>query len=144
MHIIIPMSGIGNRFIEAGYKEPKPLVVIDGKPIIEHVCDLFPNEDKFTFICNSKHLLETNMREVLKSIKPNANIVEIPNHKKGPVYAVSLVEDLIDDDEEVIVNYCDFGTYWDYEDFLKHTRDWTLLYMEEKINAHNNPNVRYR
>lgn len=123
MHIIIPMSGIGNRFIEAGYKEPKPLIVIDGKPIIEHVCDLFPNEDKFTFICNSKHLAETNMREVLQNIKPNANIVEIPNHKKGPVYAVSLVEDLIDDDEEVIVNYCDFGTYWDYEDFLKHTRN---------------------
>lgn len=123
MHIIIPMSGIGKRFIEAGYKEPKPLIVIDGKPIIEHVCNLFPNEDKFTFICNSKHLSETNMREVLQSIKPNANIVEIPNHKKGPVYAVSLVEDLIDDDEEVIVNYCDFGTYWDYEDFLKHTRN---------------------
>ena len=123
MHIIIPMSGIGKRFIEAGYKEPKPLIVIDGKPIIEHVCNLFPNEDKFTFICNSKHLSETNMREVLQSIKPNANIVEIPNHKKGPVYAVSLVEYLIEDDEEVIVNYCDFGTYWDYEDFLKHTRN---------------------
>ncbi|MGE4457260.1 MAG: NTP transferase domain-containing protein [Arcobacteraceae bacterium] len=123
MHIIIPMSGIGNRFIEAGYIEPKPLIVIDGKPIIEHVCDLFPNADKFTFICNSKHLRETNMKDVLLSIKPNANIVEIPNHKKGPVYAVSLVEDLIDDDEEVIVNYCDFGTYWDYENFLKHTRE---------------------
>jgi len=123
MHIIIPMSGVGNRFIEAGYIEPKPLIVIDGRPIIEHVCNLFPNEDKFTFICNSKHLAETNMREVLLSIKPNANIVEIPNHKLGPVYAVSLVEDLIEDDEEVIVNYCDFGTYWDYDDFLKHTRD---------------------
>ena len=123
MHIIIPMSGIGNRFIQAGYKEPKPLIVVDGKPIIEHVCNLFPIEDKFTFICNSKHLAETNMREVLLSIKPNANIVEIPNHKKGPVYAVSLIENLIEDDEEVIVNYCDFGTYWDYEDFLKHTRD---------------------
>ena len=123
MHIIIPMSGIGNRFIQAGYKDPKPLVVVDGKPIIEHVCDLFPNEDKFTFICNAKHLTETNMREVLLSIKPNAKIVEIPNHKKGPVYAVSLIENLIEDDEEVIVNYCDFGTYWDYKDFLKHTRD---------------------
>lgn len=123
MHIIIPMSGIGNRFIEAGYKEPKPLIVVDGKPIIEHVCDLFPNETKFTFICNTKHLAETNMREVLFGIKPNANVVEIPNHKLGPVYAVRLVEDLIEDDEEVIVNYCDFGTYWDYEDFLKHTRE---------------------
>lgn len=123
MHIIVPMSGIGNRFIEAGYADPKPLIVIDGKPIIEHVCDLFPNEDKFTFICNAKHLSETNMREVLLRIKPNATVVEIPNHKKGPVYAVTLVEDLILDDEEVIVNYCDFGTYWDYQDFLKHTRE---------------------
>lgn len=116
------MSGIGKRFIDAGYKEPKPLIEVDGKPIIEHVCDLFPNEDKFTFICNSKHLQETNMVQILKKIKPNANIVEIPNHKKGPVYAVSLVEHLIEDDEEVIVNYCDFSTYWDYDDFLQHTR----------------------
>ncbi|WP_235890122.1 NTP transferase domain-containing protein [Flavobacterium gawalongense] len=123
MHIIIPMSGIGNRFIEAGYNDPKPLIVIDGKPIIEHVCDLFSGETKFTFICNSKHLAETNIREILLKIKPNANIVEIANHKKGPVYAVSLVEDLIEDEEEVIVNYCDFGTYWDYDDFLKHTRN---------------------
>ncbi|WP_321311692.1 sugar phosphate nucleotidyltransferase [Halarcobacter sp.] len=123
MHIVVPMSGVGNRFVEAGYKDPKPLIVIDGKPIIAHVCDLFPGETKFTFICNSKHLAETNMRDILLSLKPNANVVEIPNHKKGPVYAVSLIEDLIDDDEEIIVNYCDFGTYWDYEDFLKHTRD---------------------
>lgn len=123
MHIIIPMSGTGNRFIEAGYSEPKPLILIDGKPIIEHVCDLFPDETKVTFICNSKHLKETNMRAVLLKIRPTSNIVEIPNHKKGPVYAVSLVEDLIEDDEEVIVNYCDFGTYWDYQDFLKHTRE---------------------
>ena len=117
------MSGIGKRFIDAGYNDPKPLILIDGKPIIEHVCDLFPGETKFTFICNSKHLSETNIRNILKSIKPNSNIVEIPNHKKGPVYAVSLVEHLIDDNEEVIVNYCDFGTYWNYHDFLKHTRN---------------------
>ena len=33
------MSGVGNRFIEAGYQDPKPLIIVDGKPIIEHVCD---------------------------------------------------------------------------------------------------------
>jgi len=117
------MSGMGNRFINAGYTEPKPLIMVDGKPIIEHVCNLFPGEEKFTFICNSKHLKETNMLEVLKRIKPNANIIEIPNHKKGPVYAVSSISDLLDDDEEIIVNYCDFSTYWDYKDFLLHTRN---------------------
>jgi NDP-sugar pyrophosphorylase family protein len=117
------MSGIGKRFIEAGYKVPKPLIRVDEKTIIEHVCNLFPDEDKFTFICNSKHLADTNIKQVVQSIKPNANIIEIPKHKKGPVYAVSLVNEIIEDDEEVIVNYCDFGTYWDYKNFLKHTRD---------------------
>jgi dTDP-glucose pyrophosphorylase len=59
---------------------------------------------------------------VLQSIKPKSNILGVPQHKKGPVYAVSLVNEFIEDDEEVIVSYCDFGTYWDYKNFLKHTR----------------------
>jgi len=29
MKIIIPMSGIGRRFLEAGYKDPKPLVDVE-------------------------------------------------------------------------------------------------------------------
>ena len=117
------MSGIGNRFIEAGYSMPKPLIEVEGKPIIEHVVHLFPNESKFTFICNSKHLNETNMRAILNRICPSATIIEIPNHKKGPVFAVSQIFNLIDEEEEVIVNYCDFNTYWDYHDFLTHTRN---------------------
>jgi len=99
------MSGIGKRFIDAGYDVPKPLIVIDGKPIIQHVVELFPGEDKFTFICNQQHLDHTDMRAVLESIVPNANIIAIKPHKLGPVYAVSQISDQIDDDEEVIVNY---------------------------------------
>ena len=123
MHIVIPMAGVGNRFIKAGYKEPKPLIKINGKTIVGHACDIFPNETKFTFICNAKHLADTNMREELLKIQPNANVIEIPNHTEGPVYTVLQILDLIEDDEEIIINYCDFGIYWDYEDFLKHTRD---------------------
>lgn len=122
MHIIIPMSGMGNRFVQAGYSRPKPLIEMDGMPIIEHVVNLFPGEHKFSFICNSKHLAETDMREVLERIAPDGNIYEIPPHKLGPVYAVMQIAKTIADDEEVIVNYCDFGTYWDYENFLDHTR----------------------
>ena len=51
MKIIIPMSGIGKRFIEAGYDLPKPLIIVENKPIIEHVINLFPNEE-YIFICN--------------------------------------------------------------------------------------------
>jgi NDP-sugar pyrophosphorylase family protein len=116
------MSGVGRRFINAGYSKPKPLIEVDGKPIIEHVVNLFPGEAKFTFICNQVHLDETEMRSILTRIAPEGEIVAIAPHKKGPVFAVSEIYNLIDDDEEVIVNYCDFGTWWDYEDFLEHTR----------------------
>jgi NDP-sugar pyrophosphorylase family protein len=119
MHIIVPMSGIGKRFLDAGYKDPKPLIEVEGKPIIAHVVDMFPGETKFTFICNEEHLATTKMRAVLKELVPTANILSIPPHKKGPVYAVSLVYALIDDEEEVIVNYCDFGKDWDYKSFSR-------------------------
>lgn len=122
MQIIIPMSGMGNRFVQAGYSRPKPLIEIDGMPIIEHVKNLFPGESNFSFICNAKHLAETDMRETLQRIAPEGKVFEIPPHKLGPVYAVMQIADTIADDEEVIVNYCDFGTYWNYQDFLDHTR----------------------
>lgn len=122
MHIIIPMSGVGARFQAAGYKDPKPLILVDGKPIIEHVVNLFPGENKFTFICNENHLKNTAMRSVLERIAPQGKIIGIPAHKKGPVFATLQAQDLIDDNEEVIINYCDFSTYWDYQEFLHHTR----------------------
>lgn len=116
------MSGTGNRFLKAGYTTPKPLIEMDGIPVIEHVVKMFPSEENFLFICNSKHLEETNMRAVLQKIAPKGKIIEIPPHKKGPVYAVCYAENFIEDDEEVIVNYCDFSCYWNYADFLDHTR----------------------
>lgn len=122
MQIIIPMSGTGKRFLDAGYLEPKPLILVDGMPIIEHVVNMFPGESAFTFICNREHLETTPMRSVLERIAPQGHIVAIEPHKKGPVYAVSKIMDGLVDDEEVIVNYCDFSCYWDYPAFLRHTR----------------------
>ncbi len=122
MKIIIPMSGTGQRFVDAGYKVVKPLIVVDGKPIIEHVVNLFPGEKEFIFICNREHLKDTDMRQILSRIAPHSKIIEIAPHKKGPVYAVQQAFDLFDDDEKVIVNYCDFSKSWDYNSFLKDAR----------------------
>jgi len=122
MQIIIPMSGIGQRFINAGFETVKPLIKVDGRPIIEHVINLFSRNDKFIFICNDDHLKQTNLRDELRRIVPNCKIIGIEPHKKGPVYAVAQAFNYINDDEEVIVNYCDFGKYWNYQEFLNQTR----------------------
>ena len=123
VQIIIPMSGLGQRFVDAGYKTPKPLILVDNKPIINHVINLFPGEKNIKFICNNKHLYETDMKIVLKNICSYGEIYSVPvKGRQGPVHAVSLIFDTIDDDKEVIVSYCDYGTWWDYENFLKDTR----------------------
>ena len=56
MQIIIPMTGLGSRFINAGYKTIKPLIIVEGKPIIEHVINLYPWEDDFLFIVREEHV----------------------------------------------------------------------------------------
>ena len=127
MHIIIPMSGIGKRFIDAGYTVPKPLIFVEGKPIIYHIIDLFPGETKFTFICNDKHLKTTNMRQILLDKIPNANIVCVDvNNRKGPVDAVLKASSHIDDNDEIIISYCDYGTVWSYEQFKNEIKDTNI------------------
>ena len=119
MQIVIPMSGFGERFRKVGYTIPKPLIKIDGKPIIGHVIDMFPGEADFIFVCNQEHLLNNDyhMEEILQKYCPSGRIVGIPPHKLGPVYAVHQVKHLIDPERPVVVNYCDFTCYWDWSHF---------------------------
>jgi NDP-sugar pyrophosphorylase family protein len=119
MQIIIPMSGFGERFRRVGYDVPKPLIVIDGKPIIQHVVEMFPGETDFSFVCNKDHLNEKKyqMYEILKKIAPHGKIYPIEPHKLGPVHAVLQIINELDLQKPTIVNYADFTCDWDYEDF---------------------------
>lgn len=119
MQIVIPMSGFGERFRRAGYEVPKPLIEIDGKPVIAHVIDMFPGEQEFIFICNQDHLGQPayRMEAILQKYCPTGRVVGIPAHKLGPIHAVRQIEDLLDPQRPVVVNYCDFTCYWDWYHF---------------------------
>jgi NDP-sugar pyrophosphorylase family protein len=119
MQVVVPMSGFGERFRKAGYSIPKPLIEIDGKPIIAHVIDMFPGETDFIFICNQDHIDVANYRmdAILRQYCPSGKIVGIAPHKFGPIHAVLQIEHLIDPAQPVVVNYCDFTCYWDWHHF---------------------------
>ena len=124
MQIVIPMSGFGERFRRVGYSVPKPLIMVDGKTIIQHVVEMFPGEKDFTFICNKDHLSDSKyqMDEILKKIAPECKIISIDPHKLGPVHAVLKSIDSLDLDKPTIVNYADFTCDWNYADFSKITK----------------------
>jgi NDP-sugar pyrophosphorylase family protein len=122
MKIIIPMAGIGQRFVNAGFKDIKPLIDIDGKPMVERICQMFPPDSEFIFICNKEHLETTPLREVLERSAKNKLILAINPHKKGPVFSCLAAFDHVDDSEEVFVNYCDLLNEWDFNDLLEKAR----------------------
>jgi NDP-sugar pyrophosphorylase family protein len=113
------MSGHGKRFKEAGYTQLKPLIEIDGFPMIKHVVDLFQGVGEVIFLCRDQHLESTDMPKILKDIRPDCKIIRVSDiHRKGPVDAVIQAKDYIDDDREIIVSYCDYSTVWDFEGFI--------------------------
>lgn len=123
MQVIVPMGGQGERFKKAGFKEPKPLLSIHGRPLIEHLLDQFPKEWDFVFPANEEHLATTDLRQVLEQARPGCRIVPIPSHKKGPVHSVLLAADAIAEDQPTVVNYCDFSFRWNPMDFTNFVRE---------------------
>lgn len=122
------MSGFGERFRRAGYTKPKPLIHVEGKPIIQHVTELFEPGSNFIFIVNETHLDETEygLQSILKGINPDCQIVAIPPHRLGPVHACLAASHLLDPKEEVVVNYADFTCLWNFQEFLLDARSRRL------------------
>ncbi len=126
MLVFIPMAGFGDRYLRAGYTEPKPLIPVDGKPMIERVLAAFrgaPEGTRFLFTINAKHAAESKVKETIARIAPDAGVAIIEPHKDGPARTLLDSSADIPDDEEVILNYCDFGVDWSYPDFLRWLKD---------------------
>ena len=119
MKIIIPMSGFGERFRKVGYDVPKPLIEVENFKFIQHVVNMFSPNEEFIFICNENHLnnKDWDLRDFLYSLIPKSKVIGIKAHKLGPVHAVLSAREFIKKDEPIVVNYCDFTCYWDWEKF---------------------------
>ena len=121
MNIIIPMAGYSRRFKKFGYKDLKPFINIDGKYMIQRVCEMFSPNDHFVFVCNKEHFKENpEYREILSNVTKNFDICEIDPHEEGPVYSTLQAKNYIKNPEEpIIITYCDFTVKWNYEQFLR-------------------------
>jgi NDP-sugar pyrophosphorylase family protein len=116
--VIIPMAGHSRRFQAAGHTIPKPFILIDGKPMIQRVCQMFAPDDEFIFICNQEQMAANpEYREVLDGVRPRTRIVEVPSHELGPVYSVLAADEFMEPNEPLIISYCDFTMRWNYFHF---------------------------
>ena len=116
------MTGNGSRFKEAGYKDLKPLISVQGVPMVTWVTSMFDQEnDEFIFICREEHLNEiSNMKTILQESVKKSRIVSLKDwNKLGPAADVLRIGDEVKKDEPCIISYCDYFMRWDYAKFLQ-------------------------
>lgn len=109
LNIVIPMAGAGSRFADAGYEEPKPLIPVHGRPMIEVVIrNLTPSiPHKFIFICQKTHVVNYGLSEKLSAWAPNCEVLTLDELTEGAACTVLIARQLIDSDSPLMIANCD-------------------------------------
>ena len=109
LNIIIPMAGLGSRFVNAGFTNPKPLIQVQGQTMISLVIkNLTPSEEhKFIFICQKDHIRNTKLKNEIKSLTTNFIIIEVDSITEGPASSVLLAEKYINNNNPLMIANCD-------------------------------------
>lgn len=65
MNIVMPMAGRGSRFADVGYRVPKPMIEVKGKPMYAWAMDSLPLTlaRRVIFICLDEHLKGFGLEE---------------------------------------------------------------------------------
>jgi nucleotidyl transferase family protein len=109
MNVIIPASGEGKRFKEAGYKGPKYFLKVNkNKRVLDYILENFNKDDNIYLIgnINDKEFIENN--ENFKKYKVNVSCYT--GEKLGPSNVVlDFLEKNPQIKEDILISYCDFG-----------------------------------
>jgi NDP-sugar pyrophosphorylase family protein len=105
MKILIPMAGEGSRFAKEGYTFPKPLIDVNGKPMIQVVAENLDFDATYIFLVRKEHLQKySGLKTTLDRITNGKfKIVEVDGLTEGAACTTLLAKDLINDDEELLI-----------------------------------------
>jgi UDP-N-acetylglucosamine diphosphorylase / glucose-1-phosphate thymidylyltransferase / UDP-N-acetylgalactosamine diphosphorylase / glucosamine-1-phosphate N-acetyltransferase / galactosamine-1-phosphate N-acetyltransferase len=77
INIVIPMAGAGSRFLDAGFKKPKPFIDVLGKPMIVHILENLSYKDaQYILIAREEHM--EREADVVKMIEGEYNVLFHP------------------------------------------------------------------
>ena len=122
INIVIPMAGNGSRFVEAGYKKPKPFINVNGKSMIERVMENLNLNDcydiSYYLIAKEEHLKQE--AEIVKYLKTKYNVTFITVDKttEGAACTVLFARKYINNDDMLIFANSDQIIDFDIKDFI--------------------------
>lgn len=119
MNVLIPMAGAGSRFEQAGYTFPKPLIDVEGKPMIQVVTENLNVDATHIYIVQKEHYDKYNLSHVLRLISGNnCRIVVTEGITEGAACTTLLASEYIDNDNPLLIANSDQFVEWNSNEFL--------------------------
>ena len=118
MNVLIPMAGAGSRFQQAGYTFPKPLIEVEGKPMIQVVVDNLNIDATFIYVVQKEHREKYNLDTLLNLITPDCKIVEVDGLTEGAACTTLLAKEYINTDAPLVMANSDQFLEWDSNEFM--------------------------
>ena len=112
------MAGAGKSFKKAGYKFPKFLVDVAGKPMIQWVTENINAEAKYIFILNEDDYKKYNLQHMFPLLVNKLEIVIIKKETDGAPQTVLAAEKQINNDKPLAIINTDQYMEWNSNEFF--------------------------
>ena len=108
-NILIPMAGLGSRFVKEGFKVPKQIINVKDKHLIDISLDCLDYKDcNLIFVVRDEHVYNHHMDELLKKkFGDDITIVVLDKLTDGSVCSCLYAEDYINNDAPLIIHTLD-------------------------------------
>ena len=123
-NIVIPMAGLGTRFEEKGYKNKKPFIDVNGKPMIQRVIENldmeFDPKYEFILICLQEDYEKYDF-SIFDDIigHDNWEVICLPKLTEGAAQTLLASKPYIDNDTPMMSMNSDQLVEWDNEKMFK-------------------------
>lgn len=118
LNILIPMAGAGSRFEKAGYTFPKPLIEVNGKPMIQVVVENLNIDANYIYVVQKSHREKYNLDTLLNLITPNCKIVEVDGLTEGAACTALLAKEYINNENPLFFANSDQFVEWNSNVFM--------------------------
>jgi CTP:phosphocholine cytidylyltransferase-like protein len=141
------MAGAGSRFSVRNYSNPKPLIDVNGLPMIVQAVNCLPETNKKVFICLQEHLDNYNLKNVLKKHYDNVDVFGIDYVTEGQACTCEIGIDKcgLDLEMPILISACDNGVYYDIDKYQTLVDDLSNDVIVWSFRNHptskNNPNM---
>lgn len=112
LNVLVPMAGAGSRFAQQGYTFPKPLIEVNGKPMIQVVVENLNIEAHYIFIVQQEHYEKYNLKYLLNLIAPGCDIVQVNGVTEGAACSTLLAKEFINNDNPLVMANSDQYVEW--------------------------------